>query len=64
MEQGNVILPLITKIYDEIENLEHETFHIMTEVTRYGRVLLLSLGMATAFYEFVDKRNNDRDFKR
>ena len=36
----------------------------MAEVTRDGRVLLQSLAMATAFLEYVEKRNNDRDFKR
>ena len=64
MEQGNVILPLITKIYDEIERLEHETSHIMIELTRHGKVLLQSLAVTTAFLEFVEKRNHDRDFKR
>ena len=64
MEQGNVILPMITKIYDEIDNLEHETSHIMVEVTRNGKVLLQSLAITTAFLEYVEKRNHDRDFKR
>ena len=62
MEQSNVILPLMTKIYDEIEKLEHETSHIMIDITRNGRVLIQSLAVTIAFFEFVEKRNNDRDF--
>ena len=64
MESGNVIRPLLTKVFDEIAMLEHETQHISIDVTRQARVLLQTLAITTAFLEFVEKRNNDRDFKR